>query len=145
MKLQSFLENAGKEACLCIDYCWAVAEYLGAPDDMTKIALTLQTCIECYDSDILGQDFFVKDPVRLMKTCARLAGYPELKVAVEKLDIESYKDLPEKKYAAVRHDYNGNSHFVLAYNKTLCYDSLDDSKCVRLGKPTTARVITFLK
>lgn len=141
MKLQSFLENAGKYMCLAADYIYAVADYLGA-DEKAAYALIIQTLLDTYDTEVMDKDFFVQNPIKLMSRAAELAGFPNLKFSVTKQDISKYSDLPNG-YAAVRHDYNGKSHFVLAKDKFRIWDSLDDSVCVKNGKPTTARIITI--
>lgn len=142
MKLQSFLENAGKYCCLASDYAWIVADFLGATEDKTKIALIVQTLVECYDTPIMDKEFYVKNPVALMKVCARLAGY-KINVNVEKKEIKKYSDLPEKGYAAVCHTSGKHSHFVVAKDRFRVWDSLENSNCVATGTPTSARIVSL--
>lgn len=140
MKLQTFLEKAGKYCCLAADYAWIVADALGATDEKVKYAVIIQTLIECYDTPIMDSDFFVKNPVALMKTTARLCGY-KIKVNVTKKEINNYSDLPEKGYAAVCHTSGNYSHFVVAKDRLRVWDSLENSNCVATGAPTSARIV----
>ena len=141
-KLQSLLKDAGETACLAMDYAWIVADFLGAAEEKVKYALIIQTLIEVYDTPIMNEDFFVNNPVALMKTTARLAGY-EIKADVQKKDITKYSDLPEKGYACVRHDSGANSHFVVAKDRYRVWDSIEDSNCVKTGAPASARIVTL--
>lgn len=140
--LQSILEDAGKYACLALDYINAVLDFLQVPEHL-RDSFAISALLGAYKAgEYIEDEFFVKDPVGLMKMLAESLG-AEIKCNVEKKDISSYKDLPEKGYAAVRHDHNGYSHWILAKDQFRIYDSLDNSVCVKNGKPATARIITI--
>ena len=140
--LQSILVEAGDNSCLAIDYIEAVLDFLQVPEHL-RDGFAVAALIGAYKAgEFVEDEFFVKNPVELMKMVAEQLG-AEIKCNVEKKDISSYKDLPETGYATVRHDYNGKGHWILAKDQFRIYDSLDDSVCVKNGKPTTARLITI--
>lgn len=140
--LQSILKEAGGHCCLATDYIYAVLDYLQVPEHL-RDGFAIAALLGAYKAGVFIEDeFYVKNPVGLMKMVAEQLG-AEIKCNVEKRDINSYKDLPEKGYAAVRHDYNGANHWILAKDQFRIYDSVDDSVCVKNGKPTTARIITI--
>lgn len=140
--LQSILKEAGGHCCLATDYIYAVLDYLQVPEHL-RDGFAVAALLGAYKAGVfVGDEFYVKNPVGLMKMVAEQLG-AEIKCNVEKKDISSYKDLPEKGYATVRHDYNGANHWILAKDQFRIYDSIDDSVCVKNGKPTTARIITI--
>lgn len=141
--LQSIMEEAGKYACLALDYIYTVLDFLQVPEHL-RDGFAVAALIGAYKSGVfIENEFYVRNPVGLMKMVAEQIG-AEIKCNVEKKEnISSYKDLPETGYAAVRHDYNENNHWILAKDQFRVYDSLDDSVCVKNGKPTTARIITI--
>ena len=92
----------------------------------------------------LKEEFFVEDPVHLMKQSWKDYSGEDIYPNVKKLDLPNgLQDLKTVEYAAVRYDYNGHSHFVLMKYGLLEYNGLEDSQCFKYGKPTTARVIEF--
>lgn len=140
--LQSIMEEAGKYSCLALDYIYAVLDFLQVQEPM-RDGFAAASLLGAYKAGVVIEDeFFVKDPVGLMEAVAEQLGV-EIKCNVEKKTVSSYKELPEIGYACVRHDYNGKSHWILAKDQFRIFDSLDDSLCVRMGKPTTARIITI--
>lgn len=140
--LQSILKEAGEHCCLALDYINAVLDFLQVPEHL-RDGFAVAALIGAYKSgEFIEDEFYVRNPVGLMKMVAEQLG-AEIKCNVEKKDISSYKDLPEKGYAAVRHDYNVSNHWVLAKDQFRIYDSLDDSVCIKNGKPVTARLITI--
>lgn len=140
MYLQDFLKSAGDYSCLAEDYIYAVLDKFGLAHDYRDVTL-LTTLYTVYSKEIgVDKEFFVNDPVKLMKETAKAIFDKEIKVNVVKQDITTFKDLPFDKYAAVRFDYNGHSHWVLSYNQQQIFNSMKNSQCVRLGKPVTARV-----
>ena len=140
--LQSILKEAGDHCCLATDYIYAVLDYLQVPEHL-RDGFAVAALLGAYKAGVFVEDeFYVKNPVGLMKMVAEQLG-AEIKCNVEKRDINSYKDLPEKGYAAVHHDYNCANHWILAKDQFRIYDSLDNSVCVKNGKPTTARIITI--
>lgn len=141
MHLQDFLKSAGDYSCLAEDYIYAVLDKFGLAHDYRDVTL-LTTLYTVYSKEIgVDKEFFVQDPVKLMEETAQNIFGKEINVSVVKQDITSFKDLPFDRYAAVRFDYSGHSHWVLSYNQQRIFDSMKNSQCVRLGKPTTARII----
>jgi hypothetical protein len=66
-------------------------------------------------------------------------------IKVEFRDIKKLIDLGSVKgRCAVRYDFNGKNHWVGVENGKIAFNSLKTSQCVTLGKPTKARIITFL-
>jgi len=141
--LQSIMEEAGKYACLALDYIYTVLDFLQVPEHL-RDGFAVAALIGSYKSgEFVENEFYVRNPVGLMKMVAEQLG-AEIECNVEKKEnISSYKDLPESGYAAVRHDNGENNHWILAKDQFRIYDSLDDSVCVKNGKPTTARIITI--
>lgn len=112
------------------------------PDDVRDVVLS-NALLSAYDSSSgIDKEFYVSDPVKLMTATARMLG-KNIKVSVEKKDINKLEDLPSVGYAAVRWDYNGKSHFCLVKNQRLMYNSLNTSQCCLNGKITTARLINI--
>jgi len=60
-------------------------------------------------------------------------------VKVEFQDIKTIKNI--KARTPVRYDYNGKSHWVGVENGKVKFNSLEVSQCVKLGKPSTARIL----
>lgn len=136
--IQTFMKQAGETACLAIDYLMA-AYCIGENPPLYCEAATVTALLGAYTTETgIDREFFVKDPVKLMELMDMKHKY-----SVTKKDITSFKDLPLEGFAAVRFDYNGHSHWVLAQNQEVFYDSLDNSVCRSKGKPTTARIIAY--
>lgn len=141
--LQSIMEDAGKYACLALDYINAVLDFLQVPEHL-RDGFAVAALIGAYKAgEFVEDEFYVKNPVGLMKMVAEQLGAEIECNVTKKENISSYKDLPETGYATVRHDNNGYSHWILAKDQFRIYDSLDDSVCVKNGKPATARLITI--
>jgi len=141
-QIQSICEEAGKYSCLAFCYANAVLDALSVPAEL-RDNIALSAIIGAYrDGTFIEDEFFVKNPVGFMQQLASSLN-KRIKCNVTKQPVTSYKDLPETGYACVRHSYNGKSHWVLAKNQTRIFDSLDDSYCVKNGRPDSARVITL--
>lgn len=142
--IQTYFVNAGKWCCLALDYIYAVIDTLVDADENTKMNILNTALFAAYITGKgVDKEFYVYDPKLLMETTAKAIG-KEIKVNIEKKDITSVSQLP-KGYAAVRFDFNNNSHFVLVKDNYIYFNSLEFSNCVSYGKPTTARVITIEK
>ena len=130
MKIQTFCEKAREGACLAFCY---ISAALGKviPEKMFGILWDAagKNIIDANDN------CYVNDAIALMK----LAN-PNKKYAVIKKDITSLEEL-NGELAAVSYKNGGYNHFVLVEKGQIVFDSLDDSKCVKYGKPTTARII----
>lgn len=141
MKLQSKMELLGRYGCLLMSYAYAAYMNEASKEEIdsgfleTAVASIALLCLD--DESIIGPECYVKDAQALLNKISPNSK----KYKVTKKDITSFKDLPLTGFAVVRFDYNGNSHFVLAKDQAIVYDGLDDSKCRKLGKPTTARII----
>ena len=130
MNIQTFCEKASEGACLAFCYIRAALGKV-IPEKMFGILW------EAADRNIIDENdnCYVKDAIALMK----LAN-PDKKYSVIKKDITSLEDL-NGELAAVSYKNGGYNHFVLVEKGQIIFDSLDDSKCVKYGKPTTARII----
>ena len=141
--LQSILKEAGEHCCLATDYIYAVLDFLHVPEHL-RDGFAVAALIGAYKSgEFVEDEFYVRNPVGLMKMVAEQLGAEIECNVTKKENISSYKDLPESGYAAVRHDYNDHNHWILAKDQFRIYDSIDDSVCVKNGKPVTARLITI--
>ena len=130
MKIQTFCEKASEGACLAFCYIRAALGKV-IPEKMFGILWDAagKNIIDANDN------CYVNDAIALM----RLAN-PNKKYAVIKKDITSLEDL-NGELAAVSYKNGGYNHFVLVEKGQIVFDSFDDSKCVKYGKPTTARII----
>lgn len=130
MKIQTFCEKASAGACLAFCYIRAALGKV-IPEKMFGILW------DAADKNIIDENdnCYVNDAIALMK----LAN-PNKKYAVIKKDISSLEEL-NGELAAVSYKNGGYNHFVLVEKGQVVFDSLDDSKCVKYGKPTTARII----
>ncbi len=140
--LQSWMKNAYDYSCLAQCYLYAVVDH-------SKVKLNERQAELYITGGLLagyglGKDFFVQDPVHLMKQSWKDYSGEDIYPNVKKLDlVNGLQDLKTIEYAAVRYDYNGHSHFVLMKYGLLEYNGLEDSVCFKYGKPTTARIIEF--
>ena len=130
MNIQTFCEKVSNGACLAFCYIRAALGKV-IPEKMFGILW------EAADKNIIDEndDCYVNDAIALMK----LAN-PNKKYSVIKKDISSLEEL-DGQLAAVSYKNGGYNHFVLVEKGQIVFDSLDDSKCVKCGKPTTARII----
>ena len=130
MNIQTFCEKASNGACLAFCYIRAALGKV-IPEKMFGILW------EAADKNIIDEndDCYVNDAIALMK----LAN-PNKKYSVIKKDISSLEEL-DGQLAAVSYKNGGYNHFVLVEKGQIVFDSLDDSKCVKCGKPTTDRII----
>lgn len=128
MKIQTFMEKAGKGACLAL--CYVKAAKL----DATETEL-FDILWEANEKGIIdaNDDCYVKDAISLMK----LAN-PNKKYSVTKQTISTIQGI---ELGAVNFENNGYNHWVLVEKGHIIFDSLDDSKCVKLGRVTDARII----
>ena len=139
MRLQSFMEEAGKGSCLAIDYIY-IALAIVNPDFETMDDIDKDVAIfQCLELAVLNkyvdEDFYVPNAPKLMNY---LTGK---KVNVYKMEINGCTELPLNKWSAVGFDYNSKRHFVVGFGTKIIYDSLDNSNCRKYGKPTTARIV----
>lgn len=130
MNIQTFCEKASEGACLAFCYIRAALGKV-IPEKMFGILW------DAADKNIIDENdnCYVKDAIALM----RLAN-PNKKYAVMKKDITSLEEL-DGQLAAVSFKNGGYNHFVLVEKGQIIFDSLDNSLCVKYGKPTTARII----
>lgn len=130
MNIQTFCEKASEGACLAFCYIRAALGKV-IPEKMFGILW------DAADKNIIDENdyCYVNDAIALMK----LAN-PNKKYAVMKKDITSLEEL-DGQLAAVSFKNGGYNHFVLVEKGQIIFDSLDNSLCVKYGKPTTARII----
>lgn len=130
MKIQTFMEKAGKGACLSLCYIKA------SKPDATETEL-FDILWEANEKGIIdaNDDCYVRDAISLMK----LAN-PNKKYSVTKQKISSLDELGDKT-ACVNFSHNGYNHWVLVKNGEIIFNSLDNSVCVSKGAPVDARII----
>lgn len=141
--LQTMYENAGKWSCLTQDYLYAVIDFLSPTlDDEAKLNMLNTAIMAAYIGKAgIDEEFYVSDPVRLMKKMAAALG-KSINVSVTKQDITKFDDIPnDGKYRAVRKSYNGKSHYALFRGNKLLYNSLKRSVCYESGEFDTMRNI----
>lgn len=143
-KLQDKLVIFGDYSCLAQCYIYAVLDYMKLNHDYRETTL-LTTLLQCYNNHVaLDDECFVTSAGTLIKEVFKAIFDKEMDVYVEKNEsITSFKDLPFGKYAAVKFAYNGHEHWVLSKDQVQIYNSLENSTCVRLGRPVAARIITI--
>lgn len=133
MNIQDFMLSAGKGACLALCY---IRTALGKDATPTQMFGALWKAVE---NGIVGEDMFVKDAIGLM-----MLTNPNKTYNVVKKNITTLNDL-NGELAAVNFEHKGFNHFILVENGNVLFDSLDDSKCVTYGKPTSARIIRIIE
>ena len=139
MRIQDKFTSIGKYGCLAMCYIYAVADALGIKNEMRE-PFVASMVLNALEKNIIDDDCFVKNPIALMQSAAAFYNM-HIKANVTKKEINGYTDVSEHKYACVRHDFNGKSHWVLAKDGWRIFDSLEDSQCVKNGKPVSARII----
>lgn len=142
-KLQDKLVIFGDYSCLAQCYIYTVLDYMKLNHDYRETTL-LTTLLQCYNNNIgLDDECYVTSAGELIDAVFKTVFCKDVDVVVEKADITSFKDLPFGKYAAVKFAYNGHEHWVLSKDQVQIFNSLENSNCVRLGKPVAARIITI--
>lgn len=124
----------GDYMCLAACYSWIVSrDKFGEEGEMIERKI-LHDIIEAYYKGILDDEITVLDAASFLELCN-----PHNKYKVEKRRIITIDDIKEA--TPVRFDRNDYEHWVVVENGKIVFDSLDDSKCVKFGIPTTARFI----
>ena len=62
---------------------------------------------------------------------------------VERREIKNLSELKKIGRCAVRFDYQGASHWAGVEHGKVAFNSLEFSRCLTYGKPTTARIIRW--
>lgn len=118
-------------ACCAFTFMWC----LGVVTDDADAIITVGRMI---DKGVLDPDC----TVYWSKVSEYLTGR---KCSVEFVDIKDKKQLKKiKNRTPVKFEYNGKAHWIGIENGKVAFNSLESSLCVDKGKPTTARIITFL-
>lgn len=134
MRIQSLCKRMGDYMCLAACYSWKVSRYkFGEEGSMIECKI-LHDIVEAYHKGILDDEITVLDAASFLELCN-----PHNKYEVEKKTITTIADIKEA--TPVRFDRNGYGHWVVVENGKVVFDPLDDSKCVKFGVPTTARII----
>lgn len=136
-KLQSLFTEWGNYSCLAQCYLAAVAKEHDLTDEQTEMFIVGSLLT----SKALGDECFVKDSVTLMKDSWKLYTGQDVYPNVIKKPLTDLSELSRVKWAAVEWSYNGHSHFILHKYGMRFYDSLEDSKCAKYGKPVSVRII----
>ena len=135
MRIQSLCKRMGDYMCLASCYSWIVSrDKFGERGEMIERKI-LCDIIEAYHKGILDDEITVLDGAAFLELCN-----PNNKYKVEKRKIITIDDIKEA--TPVRFDRNEYEHWVVVENGKIVFDSLDDSKCVKFGMPTTARIIS---
>lgn len=134
MRIQSLCKRMGDYMCLAACYSWIANRTLfGESGEMIERKI-LQDILEAYHKGILDDEITVLDGASFLELCN-----PRNIYKVEKKTITTIDDIKEA--TPVRFDRNGYEHWVVVENGKIVFDSLDDSKCVKFGVPTKARLI----
>lgn len=124
----------GDYMCLAACYSWIVSrDKFGESGEMIERKI-LHDIIEAYHKGILDDEITVLDGAAFLELCN-----PRNRYKVEKRRIITIDDIEEA--TPVRFDRDDYEHWVVVENGKIVFDSLDDSKCVKFGMPTTARII----
>lgn len=134
MKIQSLYCKMGESSCLALDYIYYLCPKKAT--DFEKDCFLTASLLSVHEAGIIDDDMFVTDAVKLLEYLD-----PTNKYTVAKKDITSMTELKGTK-GTVRFDYNGFSHWVYQEDGIILFDSLDNSKCRKYGKPVSARIIT---
>lgn len=116
---------------LCLFYCYCFCA--GIEFDTEAEALLMADRYR--RRKILDEDGTVLDADRL------IAGLTGRRVQVTKRDISSLDEITSQ--TPVRYDYGTKSHWVVAADGKIVFNSIEDSQCVKKGKPVTARDINW--
>lgn len=127
MQPQTRAESIGKYGCLsmCYLYCLGIegVELINCTARAMERGLLDSEC-----TVLNAEDFLLYFSGRRFK--------------VTKQPVKTLKNI--KNPTPVRFDYNGNSHWVVVENGEIVFNSLDNSQCVKLGLPVTARVMELV-
>lgn len=114
---------------LCLFYCYLFC-----------VGIDFQTAEDAFEEAdkrrrqrILADDGTVLDAEKL------LGMFTGQRMSVTKKDISSIDGIRNR--TPVRYDYNGHSHWVVVENGKIVFNSIENSQCVKFGKPVTARII----
>lgn len=117
MKVQETLKVLGTSGCLCLCY----AELAGIPlidliNDFPRLVL----------NNIVTDEAYVRDADKLL-------AHFGINKKVEKIDVSK---VPEHTPYIVPYENDGNTHFVIAKDGKVIYNTLEISYCVKYGKPS---------
>lgn len=113
--------------CLFYSYLYCVGiEFVNAEDAFEEADKRRR-------QGILADDGTVLDAEKL------LGASTGQRMSVTKKDITSIDGIRNR--TPVRYDYNGHSHWVVVENGRIVFNSIENSQCVKYGKPVTARII----
>lgn len=117
---------------LCLFFCYCYIKGVVFKDAKKAFDAAEKARLNGY----LGDDGFVLDGELLL-----MDGSP-YRWSVEKKQISSLDEIASA--APVCYSYNGHSHWVVAENGKIVFNSLGDSACVKYGKPVSARIVRRL-
>ena len=117
---QKIFELAGKYSCLCLCYLFCIGidaiEFIKKYDKLVKEGIITEDCF-VLDGIKLLKFFGAKDPIIIRE------GNNDGSLVIEKWT------------------YNGMSHFVVADENGLVYDSLGESNCYKYGTKVETRTV----
>ena len=117
MEIQDVLKALGDSGCLLLCYCRL------AGIKIEDLIFNFNILVEL---DIIRPDCYVLDANKLLKFHGK--DY----MRIEKTHV---KDVPEGQEYIVPYHRNGFTHFVIARDGKVIYNTLMNSKCVKFGIP----------
>lgn len=123
------IHSIAKYGCCAFSLLWALGF------DISENVKAVEILSHMIDAKVIGNDCTVywKDAVKYLTGKDSIVEFKQIQNANELKSISGR--------CVVRFDNNGFSHWVGVENGEVVYNSLKDSKCVRYGRPTTARII----
>lgn len=122
------LDAIAKYGCCAFSALW----FMGIEKSVDAITIL---------ADEIGKGLDEECTVQWFKFFTDISGR---EIKVEFRDIKTLLEVSKIKRCIVRFEYNGKAHWVGVENGKIAYNSLKESTCVIKGKPTTARIISFV-
>lgn len=140
MKVQDVFQLAGKYSCLACCYIFVAVDTLGDSDNLDLQIATLLPSVY-WRTGALDKDFTVLDGQTLLNYLLKNSPYKA--VVSEK---KPYNETLGKGYNLVNYVNGTNNHWVVADSKgKIIFNSLENSVCVKNGKPKEFRNITIME
>lgn len=131
MNIQKSMEDLFGNAC----YAYCVAWNFSDATQRDNIKYLTSKVVEGWMNGWIDDDGFVSKPVPYANA---VLGTNVIR-DVEKVNITSLSELPEKGYHIVEYDWGVKKHFVVCNRKGIVFDSWENSDTVKYGKPTSYR------
>lgn len=128
---QTRAEIIGKYGCLAMCYLYCAGICPESEGEMIK------HISGAMDKGLLDEECTVLNASKLLEHFTGKSFF------VEKKAISDIKKIKEA--TPVRYVYNGKGHWVVVEDGKIVFNSIENSSCVKNGKPDSARVITLKK